>query len=195
MGGKNLRVHFSFQFSLFFLAEELVEKLLVAKEKKDEAFSLSDSEFEELPVPKKKREVPLKTPELPPPPTAISSSVFGMIKTDPSLIVTNEALLWKIEEENLGRLFIVLRKGKGLQYSARRVEAHTVEIIIIGSLFSEEYQMLGVKLGNIPEVMVRNWFKTWTKSILVHTRNPIASIGNLVLSIDTLEVYEFLLTQ
>ena len=171
------------------LAAELVEKLQLSNQEQEDSSKESEPSS---PVSKKKKAASMAAIETPLP--LPLDPLLGILKNNPSFVSTTESLLWKIEEENLGRLFIVLRKTQGIRYAVKCMDGHCIEVVIVSILEPSEFKVLSEKLGNIPQTMVQNWFKSSIKSMTIISKHP-TSIGNLLFSNDVLEVYEFLLTQ
>jgi len=69
-----------------------------------------------------------------------------------------------------------------------------LELVLIGTLSNEEYSLISSKLS-VPEAIVKNYFKPWTKVISITSKKTIVSAGSIVLSTQHLQLYEFVLTQ
>jgi len=117
-------------------------------------------------------------------------SLLSFIKTDSTVMVVQDPMVWKIEEENLGKLILVLRKAKGIQFSVKRSDPHMIELMIVGTLFQEELKALSTCF-QIPEFMVKNWFRTWIKQTMIPSKQQLASNGTEIWNTEDLLVYEF----
>ena len=120
-------------------------------------------------------------------------SIFDLIK-DSQLVSTDHPFVWKVEDENLGKLLVLVQSTQGVTISLKKIGMQILELVLIGTLSNEEYSLISSKLS-VSEAMVKNYFKSWTKVISITSRKTIVSAGSIVLSTPHLQLYEFVLTQ